>query len=293
MQALSPADAHLGVGLGLRRALADALLAQAPHEVEWLEVAPENYAGTGGLHYRKFRAAAERWPVAAHGLSLSIGGTDPLDRAHLARVRRFVRDHGLRWYTDHLCFTSHGGVQLHDLIPLPFTREAVRHVVERVKIVQGELEVPFGLENVSYYTPLGTPEMDEATFTLEVLEGADCAMLLDVNNVFVNGVNHGFDPKEFLARMPAERVIQLHVAGHRVEAPDLIVDTHGEAIVDPVYELLDWTLARIGPRPILLERDFNIPPLDVLLEEVRRLRAIHAKHLHRAEIAGEARRAVG
>lgn len=271
-------DAALGVGLGLRRDLMDALLARAPREVEWLEVAPENYAGTGGLFYRKFRAAADRWPVAAHGLSLSIGSVDPLDWSHLRRVKRFLRAEGVRWFTDHLCFTSYGGAHLHDLVPLPFTREAVRHLVPRIRAVQDYLEVPFGLENVSYYTPMGRPEMDEATFLLEVLEGADCGMLLDVNNAYVNGVNQRYDARAFLDRMPAGRVMQIHMAGHFVETPELLIDTHGEAVPDPVYELLDHALARIGPRPILLERDFNFPPFDDLLAEMRRLRALYDKH---------------
>jgi len=268
----------LGVGLGFRRDLADALARRLPDEIEWIEVAPENYAGSGGHLRRRLEEARDRYPVVAHGLSLSIGSTDPLDRAHVARVRRFLRETGARWFTDHLCFTSHGGVQMHDLLPLPFTREAVRHVTRRARAVADALEVPFGLENVSYYTPFGRPEMDEATFLTEVLEGADCGLLLDVNNVYVNSVNHGFDPRAFIERLPLGRVMQIHVAGHTVEAPDLIVDTHGEPIADPVYELLDWTLARTGPKPILLERDFDVPPLEVLLDEVRRLRTILDRH---------------
>jgi uncharacterized protein len=265
-----------GVGLGLRRSMLDPLLATPLAGVDFMEVAPENWLGVGGALGRKFRECIDRYPFVLHGLSLSLGGPAPLDERLLERIRAFMDQHGIRYYTEHLSWTADDG-QLYDLMPIPFTGQAVRHVASRIRRAMEILERPIAVENASYYAAPGR-ELEEGEFLRAVLEEADCGLLLDVNNVYVNAINHGYQAESFLAGLPAERIVYLHVAGHYVEAEDLRVDTHGAAVCDPVWDLLDQTYARFGVIPTLLERDFNIPPLAELQRELDIIRALQLRH---------------
>ena len=255
-----------GAGLGLRRGLLNPLENQSPEQIGFLEAAPENWIGVGGRLGKRFRAFTERYPFVCHGLSLSIGGPEPLDVEFVKQVRRFLDEHGIRFYTEHLSYCSDHG-HLYDLMPIPFTADAVHHVADRIRQVQDILERPFAIENVSYYAAPGQ-EMTEIEFINAVLEEADCGLLLDVNNIYVNSINHNYDAEEFLTALPADRVVYFHVAGHYVEAEDLRIDTHGADVIDPVWQLLDKAYAHCGVVPTLLERDFDIPPLAELMREM-------------------------
>jgi uncharacterized protein (UPF0276 family) len=261
-----------GAGLGLRRTFLDDAIALPGHAVDFWEIAPENWIGVGGPLGRKLRTVAERWPLACHGLSLSIGGPAPLDEDLLDQLKLFLAQHDVRYYTEHLSYCSDGG-QLYDLMPIPFTEDAARYVAGRIRHVQDRLERRIGVENVSYYAAPGA-ELDEIEFLTLVLEEADCDLHLDVNNVLVNAVNHCYDPYAFLSRLPAERVRYGHVAGHYIEAPDLRIDTHGSDVPETVWTLAELAFERFGIFPTAVERDFNIPPLAQLLEEVQRLRLV-------------------
>jgi hypothetical protein len=258
-----------GVGVGLRRPHLEQVAALESSPVPFWEIAPENVVGQGGSRHRQVMEILERDPVITHGLSMSMGGFDAWDRDVLDNLTEFLKVTRSPWHSEHLCWTSFGGATTHELLPMPFTRDAVRHTVERARRIQSELPVPFLFENVSYYACLGEPEMSEKQFLAEVLEGADCGWLLDINNVYVNSRNHGFDAKEWLEGMPLDRVQQMHIAGHAwFEAEQLIIDTHGAPVIDPVIELMQWVLPRIGRAvPVLLERDNEIPELEVLLAE--------------------------
>ena len=267
-----------GAGLGLRRSFIPELPAQSPAALpDFLEIAPENWMGMGGRHARQLRELTERFPFVCHGLSLSIGGTRPLDRGFLHALRDFLDAHQVSLYSEHLSYTTDTG-HLYDLLPIPFTEAAVDHVVARVREVQDLLGRRIALENVSYYAAPG-PEMSELDFLLAVLERADCELLLDVNNIYVNSINHGYDAAAFLDTLPAARVAYIHIAGHYAEAPDLRVDTHGSDVIPEVWQLLERAYARCGVRPTLLERDFNIPPLPQLLDEVGVIRRHQAAAL--------------
>ena len=255
-----------GAGLGLRRDFIDVAAEHPPTRVDFWEIAPENWIGVGGRNGRLLRSMTERFPFVCHGLSLSIGSPAPLDLEFVKQLRVFLEEHGIRAYTEHLSYCSDDG-QLYDLMPIPFTAEAVRHVAERVRRIQDILERPIALENVSYYAAPGK-EMAEIDFVNAVLAEADCGLHLDINNIYVNAINHSYDPLAFLADLPGERIVYAHVAGHYVEAEDLRVDTHGTDVVDPVWDLLRTAYERFGVFPTLLERDFNIPPLDELISEV-------------------------
>lgn len=269
---MHPPVAPEGVGLGFRLALADELLRTDTSRARFLEVAPENYLDVGGRRARLLAAAAERWPIVCHGLCGDFSGSAPLDEALLKELKAFLKGLGARWYSDHLCFTHAAGAEIHDLIPLPFSEAAVKRAARRVREVREILDLDVAIENVSAYTRMPGGEMEEPDFVRAVLEEADCKLLLDVNNVYVNAVNFGFDARAYIDALPLERVIQLHVAGHHVERPGLLVDTHGAPIVDPVYELLDYTWKKLPrPAPVLLERDHNIPPLRELEVELARL----------------------
>jgi uncharacterized protein len=261
-----------GAGLGLRRGLMDKLMADPPKLVDFMEVAPENWINVGGKLGKKFRFFTERYPFLIHGLSLSIGSPAPLDEDLLVNVRRFMAEHDIRFYSEHLSFCSDNG-HLYDLMPIPFTEEAVAYVAGRIRRAQDILERRMAVENVSYYAPTDT-SMSEAEFTNAVLVEADCDLLLDINNIIVNSINHGYDARQFMLSMPAERVRYFHIAGHFVEAEDLRVDTHGDAVSDAAWELLADAYRHFGPVPTLLERDFNFPPVDELLDEVRRIKAM-------------------
>jgi len=242
---------------------------------DFLEVAPENWIGVGGTLGKRFRAMTERHTLYCHGLSLSIGAPSPLDETFLARLKRFLDLHQVPIYSEHLSYCGDDG-HLYDLMPIPFTAGAIRHVAARIRRVQDILGRRIAMENVSFYTPVGA-EMTELQFLLAVLEEADCDLLLDVNNVHVNSVNHRYDPLAFLDALPRERVRYMHIAGHYNEAPDLIVDTHGSAVVEPVWNLLDAAYARFGAKATLLERDFNMPPMVELFAEVDRIRAAQSR----------------
>jgi uncharacterized protein (UPF0276 family) len=246
-----------------------------PDAVDFFEVAPENWIGVGGKLGKQFRHFTERYPFVAHGLSLSIGSPAPLDETFLHRVRRLLDEHNFRYYSEHLSYCSDDG-HLYDLMPIPFTEEAVHHVAARIRRVQDILERRIAMENVSYYAAPGK-EMDEIEFINAVLAEADCDLLLDVNNIYVNSINHGYDAETFLKSLPTERVAYFHIAGHYDEADDLKVDTHGSAIIDPVWALLEKAYAHFGVVPTLLERDFNIPPLAELLGEVGQIASLQKK----------------
>lgn len=264
---MAQAELHTGVGVGLRRPHFRQLAETADHGVPFWEVSPENLIGDGGRDSRLAKIVLERDPVITHGLALSVGGFDPWDREYLGDLDRLIRRIGSPWHSEHLCFTSVDGSVTHELLPLPFTRAAARHAAQRAREIQQSLSVPFLLENITYYAELGQAAMDEADFISDVLEDADCGWLLDVNNIYVNGLNFGFDPKDWLSRVPLQRVRQMHIAGH-ARFDDLVIDTHGTPVINPVIELMQWTLARIGrPVPVLLERDNHIPELEELLAE--------------------------
>jgi uncharacterized protein (UPF0276 family) len=238
--------------------------------VDFMEVAPENWIGVGGRFARQFRQLAERYPVVLHGLSLDIGGPDPIDTELVRSVGALMEEIGAPLYSEHLTYCAAEG-HLYDLLPIPFTAEAVQYVAERVRQVQDILGRQIALENASYYAQPHT-ELSEAQFITAVLEESDCGLLLDVNNIYVNSINHRYDPSAFLDALPLDRTRYIHVAGHYDEAEDLKVDTHGADVIDPVWALLAEAYCRLGPLPTLLERDFNLPPLSELLEEVQQVR---------------------
>ena len=255
-----------GAGIGLRRSMLRQLANNVPADIDFLELAPENWINLGGRLGRQLREISEKTPIVAHGLSLSIGGPAPLDEDLVRAIRDFIEDHNVRIYSEHLSYTNDGG-QLYDLLPMPFTDEAVRYTADRVKRVQDILGQRMALENVSYYL---SPKKDfaEVDFINAIAEQADCDLLLDVNNVYVNSVNHDYEPMDFIKAMPADRISYLHIAGHYVEPDGIIVDTHGADVIDPVWQILEQTYALIGNRPTLLERDFNIPAIEGLMLEV-------------------------
>ncbi len=258
--------------------------------IDFLECAPENWIGVGGRLGHSFRDLLERFPLVCHGLSLSLGGVAPFDQTYLARLRRFLDAHQVRMYSEHLSYCADDG-QLYDLMPLPFTDACVRHVVERIDEVQQALGRRMAIENVSYYAA-PYQVLAETDFINEVLSRSDCDLLLDVNNIVVNSINHRYDPFEFLRAMPASRIAYIHVAGHFDEADDLKVDTHGAPVKQQVWDLLEAAYRHCGPRPTLLERDFNFPPMAELLGEIAEIRtrlAAAGAETSRATRATEAR----
>ena len=270
-----------GRGIGLRRDLMSELESRPEPVVDFMEAAPENWIGVGGALGKHFRRFTDRYPFVCHGLSLSLGGPAPLDTELLGRIKIFLEEHRVRGYSEHLSYCSDSG-HLYDLMPIPFTEDAIRHVAARIRQTQEILERRIAIENTSAYVTL-KQEMTEVEFVRGVLEEADCALLLDVNNVYVNSVNFNFDPVEYLRQLPGERIAYCHVAGHRREDADLIVDTHGADVVEPVWELLDKAYGIFGVIPTLLERDFNFPALDELLREVRLISECQERHRAPAE----------
>ena len=267
-----------GVGIGLRRDLMTEVESHRAPGIDFMEVAPENWINVGGSLGRRFKALTERHPFIIHGLSLSLGSPAPLDEDLLLAIKQFMDEHGIRCYSEHLSYCSDDG-HLYDLIPIPFTEEAVHYVAGRIRRTQEILERRIAIENVSYYAAPGK-EMEEIEFVNAVLKEADCDLLLDVNNIYVNSINHRYDPVDFLKRLPGERITYFHIAGHYQEDKDLIVDTHGADVIDPVWMLLDQAYAHFGVVPTLLERDFNIPPLRELLEEAQTVRDYQTKWSH-------------
>jgi len=266
----------LGAGIGLRKEHFQALkTTELP--VQWLEIVPENFMNFGGYPEALLDLCASRWPIISHGVNLSIGSLDPLNEEYLDRLKTILDRTRAAWYSDHLCFTSVGGEYFHDLLPLPFTHEAVEHVVTRVKQLKKRIHRPFLLENPSYYVQVPGAQMSEAEFFNKVLDQADCGMLLDVNNVYVNSRNHGFDAREFILQLPLHRVAQIHMAGHK-DCGDVIIDTHEGPIIDPVWELYRFTMGVIGRSvSTLIEWDTHVPSLKKVVDEALHAQAIMAR----------------
>ena len=262
------------VGLGYRRSMYQELIECDQLPFDFLEIAPENWMNTGPRLQHQLRALRERVPFTTHGLSLSIGSFAPLDHAFLKRLKTFLDEYNIDLYSEHLSYCSDDG-HLYDLMPIPFTTDAVSHVSQRIRTVSDILERPLVLENVSFYA-MPSHDMTELEFINAVLTEADCGLLLDVNNVYVNSINHGYDARQFIAGLPAERVRYMHIAGHYQQQPDLIIDTHGADVIDPVWKLLDNSYQQVGCHPTLLERDFNIPSLNTLSNELATIRKTQA-----------------
>jgi hypothetical protein len=272
-----------GVGLGLRGAFAQRIVdGDADGKLAFLEISPENYMHRGGPWRRRLEAVAERFAIITHGVGMSLGSLDPFDEAYFDQLVPFVTRHGTGWHSDHLCFSDFAGAQLHDLLPLPMTTSSAIRVAERIQRAQDRIGKPMVIENISYYVPVGRAGADEAEFITEVCERADCGLLLDVNNIYVNSKNFGFDAHAMLARYPLERVVQLHVAGHTFwKRFEFWLDDHGAEAEPIVHEMMMWVVERIGPVPVLLERDTAIPSLEVLLAEVAALQADYDQALAR------------
>jgi uncharacterized protein len=262
---------NLSAGLGFRRELIPALQQGVPSDVRFFEIAPENWAGMGGRSAHTLRSFTERVPFVCHGLSLSLGGPGALDEALLRRTRDFMRMHGITLFTEHLSWCADDS-HLYDLLPIPMTEEAVRYTAERIARAQDILGMRIGVENASTYIAPPGSDMREPEFIRAVVERADCWLHLDVNNIYVNSCNFGFDPHEYLQQLPLERTCYVHVAGHFVEDDGLVVDTHGSDVIDPVWQLLREAYAQMDHVvPTCLERDFNIPDLAVLTQEVAQI----------------------
>lgn len=271
-----PASAE-GIGLGLRYDLARELLERQPETVAWLEIHPENYMERGGQYEAFLDRARERWPILTHGLTMCFGATEPFQEQYLESLKSFLAELEAPWHSDHLCVGGANDRFFHDLLPLPFTEEAVRNATQRLVEARDALDLPLAVENVSYYAAQAADGLLEADFVREVLERADAKLLLDVNNIYVNSQNFDFDPRAYIDRLPLDRVVQIHVAGHQLRDDGLRIDTHGEPVPEPVYELLEYALTRLGPVPVLLERDNKIPPLDELLSEIDELWTIYRR----------------
>lgn len=263
-------------GVGLRRAMLTELSALEPGAVDFMEVAPENWIGVGGRFGRQFRALSERLPIHLHGLSLNLGGPEPLDETLVLAIKQFIAEHRCPIYSEHLSYCGDHG-HLYDLMPIPFTDAAVPYVADRIRRVQDLLGQRIAVENVSYYAA-PAQQLSEIDFINAVIAEADCDLLVDVNNIYVNSINHAYDARQFLLGLPVARAVYVHVAGHYVEAPDLRIDTHGADVIDPVWDLLELAYQRFGVLPTLLERDFNLPPLSQLLLEVGKIRDRQAQH---------------
>jgi uncharacterized protein len=278
-----------GSGLGLRRPLLSPLHVHVPETIDFFEVSPENWVGVGGSLGKQFRSLTERHRFVAHGLALSLGGPAPLDTMFLLELKQFLDAHDFALFTEHLSYCSDEG-HLYDLYPIPFTEQAVKHVASRIRQTQAILERPIAVENASYYVRPPQSEMDELTFINAVLDEADCHLHLDVNNIYVNSVNHGYDPVAFLRGLPGERIVYGHVAGHDIEPSGLVIDTHGQNIIEPVWDLLAEAYRHFGVFPTLAERDSNIPPLSELLVEVERIRDLQVQYRVQSYTGYELRR---
>ncbi|HET6344787.1 MAG TPA: DUF692 domain-containing protein [Myxococcota bacterium] len=262
---------YLGHGIGLRLPHHGEFMGEAPPPVDWLEVVSENFMVPGGRPLHVLDTVRARYPVVLHGVSLSIGATEPLDDAYLVALARLAHRVEPAWISDHLCWGSHGGRYGHDLWPLPYTEEALAHVVERVEQVQERLGRHILLENVSSYVTFTASAMPEWEFLSEVAERADCGILCDVNNIYVSARNHGFAPETYVDGLPPQRIGQVHLAGHDADGP-LLIDTHGAPVADAVWALYRRAVARFGPVSTLVEWDEDVPPLDVVLAESVRAR---------------------
>lgn len=265
-------------GIGFRKDFSDAFIEEGILTPSFIEVAPENWMGIGGYWKKVFDKVAEKYPVTLHGLSLSIGSPDELDYDFLKEVKAFIERYNVRVYSEHLSFSKCNNAHLYDLLPIPFRKDAVAHISDKIKKVQDYLGLPLAMEIVSYYTPVAA-EMEEYEFINAIVEQSGCQLLLDVNNVYVNSFNHSYDAYKFIDQLPMDKVAYIHMAGHEQVEEDLIIDTHGQAIVPPVYNLFDYTVEKIpSPVPVLLERDFNIPEMQELQDEMNQLESICKKH---------------
>lgn len=265
-----------GVGIGLRWELAEDLFRDRPPSVRWLEIHPENYIGRAGFYQVQLERAREHFPIVTHGLTMCLGNTDAPDREYVRDLRALLRTVGSPWHSEHLCWGGTEGAFLHDLMPLPQTIESAARAASRIDELRDALELDVALENVSTYAHPGPRGMSEIDFVLEVLDRSKGKMLLDVNNVWVNQNNHGIDARDFIDRVPADRVVQIHIAGHLVRPDGLIIDTHAEPVCEGVLDLLAHTMKRMPNVPVLLERDGNYPPFPDLVAEVEVLSAIVA-----------------
>jgi uncharacterized protein len=266
--------ADLGIGIGLRTTHFGEILAGAP-AVDWFEVLSENFLDTGGRPLHVLDRVVERYPIALHGVSLSIGTTDPLDRTYLRKLKALARRTRARWVSDHLCWTGVLGRNTHDLLPLPYDEETLRHVTGRVKRVQDALEQPLVLENPSTYLAFARSTMPEWEFLARLCDDSGCLLLLDVNNVYVSAFNHGFDPRRYVDLIPADRVVQVHLAGHTNHGTH-ILDTHDRPATGAVWDLYARLCARTGPVSTLFEWDASIPPLDAVRAEAEKARPLRA-----------------
>lgn len=261
-------------GLGFRRDLSDEMMSlSGDAKPAFVELAPENWIELGGYWGKVLKEVSEKHAITAHGLSLSIGSPDPLNWDFIKKIKAFIQEYDIKIYSEHLSYSQSGNAHLYDLLPIPFREDAVKHIVERIRQVQDFLEMPLTLENVSYYTPVAA-EMDEASFISSIVRESGCQLLLDVNNVYVNSFNHQYDARTFISQLPLDQVAYVHMAGHEQVSDDLIIDTHGQAIIDEVFELFDFTLSKINPVPVLLERDFNFPALEEITAEMNQLERI-------------------
>jgi uncharacterized protein (UPF0276 family) len=260
-------------GIGFRKDFAEELLKSKILKPSFIELAPENWIGMGGYWKKVLDQAAEKYPINCHGLSLSIGSPDELDVDFVKSVKKFIDRYKVKIYSEHLSYSKCDNAHLYDLLPIPFRKDAVKHIVQRIKQVQDILEMPLVLENVSYYTSVAA-QMKESEFISAIVSESGCKMLLDVNNVYVNAFNHTYDAKQFIAELPLNKVAYIHMAGHEQVSDTLIIDTHGEAVIDPVFELFEHVAGLIDPVPVLLERDFDIPELEELQGELSRMDGI-------------------
>jgi uncharacterized protein (UPF0276 family) len=265
------------VGIGLRRDISNEIIESSILTPDFLEFAPENWMGIGGYWNQIRKKAVEKYPVTCHGLSLSLGSAEDLDWDFIKDLKTFLDENQVKIFSEHLSYTKSRNAHLYDLLPIPFRQDAVDHVVDRIRQVQDYLERPLAIENVSYYTPVAA-EMSEIDFVNEIVDRADCKLLLDVNNVYVNAFNHKYDAREYIGQLPLDKVAYIHMAGHEQIEPDLIIDTHGQPIIDPVYELFEWTIQKMEPVPVLLERDYNFDELEQIESELMTLRKLIKKH---------------
>jgi len=262
------------VGIGYRKDFGEEFLQSEILQPSFIELAPENWMNIGGYWTKVLRRLSEKYPVTAHGLSLSIGSPEGLDWNFLKQIKKFLNDYNVTVYSEHLSYSKCNNAHLYDLLPIPFRHDAVKHIVERIKQVQDFLGRKITMEIVSYYTPVAA-EMTEVEFVNEIIKGSDCNLLLDVNNVYVNAFNHNYDAHNFIDQLPLDTVAYIHMAGHEKVSEDLIIDTHGQPIIDPVYKLFEYTVNKLqSPVPVLLERDFNIPEFPELAMEMNELERI-------------------
>ena len=275
-----------GFGLGLRTEHYAAFESERQTRVDWLEILSENYMVPGGAPLWHLDRIRRDFPMAMHGVSLNIGGTDALNRDYLRDLKALVQRVQPGWVSDHLCWTGTRGINMHDLLPLPYTEETLRHVTERILQVQDYLGRRLVIENPSSYVAFAANQMPEWEFIGEMLRRADCALLLDVNNVYVSSVNHGFDPKIYIDAIPAARVQQIHLAGHETQG-DYLIDTHDQPVCEAVWQLYGYTMQRCGSVPTMIERDDDIPTLQILLDELDHARLVQARALAKADAALE------